>query len=175
LEDEVALTAKKVERGLRKPGRYGDGHGLYLQFGENVTSNRSWIFRLERDGREYTMGLGPVHTVPLSLAREMARAARLQLLNGVNPLQARRTARAQEAAVTAKAITFGECAEAFYQGQLAGWSVKHAAQFAQAVLGRLPRGRVCDPAHDHCRILRPLLVDAIDTTMVLKVSSSRCG
>ena len=29
------LTAKKVER-ARKPGRYGDGHGLYLQAARRV-------------------------------------------------------------------------------------------------------------------------------------------
>jgi hypothetical protein len=90
----VALTAKRVER-LKTPGRYRDEHGLYLQV--TNAENRSWIFRFERDGKEYAMGLGPTHTVSLSLAREKARAARLQLLDGVNPLQARRNARAQEA------------------------------------------------------------------------------
>ena len=65
------------------------------------------------------MGLGPTHTVSLSLAREKAKAARLQLLDGVNPLLARRTARAHEASLAAKAVTFQECAEAYYQGQAA--------------------------------------------------------
>jgi len=163
----LALTAKKVERGLKKPGRYGDGNGLYLQVTND--KNRSWIFRFERDDREYTMGLGPTHTVSLSLAREKAKAARLQLLDGVNPLLARRTARAHEAALAAKAVTFQECAEAYYQGQVAGWSVRHASQFQQAVLGRLAGGRPCKTAHDHCRALRPLLVGDIDTGAVLRV------
>jgi Arm DNA-binding domain len=134
----VALTAKRVER-LKTPGRYRDEHGLYLQV--TNAENRSWIFRFERDGKEYAMGLGPTHTVSLSLAREKARAARLQLLDGVNPLQARRNARAQEAAVAAKAITFGEAAKAYFDGNATGWSAKHTSQWAQSVLGKTASGR----------------------------------
>jgi integrase len=162
----VALTAKRVER-LKTPGRYRDEHGLYLQV--TNAENRSWIFRFERDGKEYAMGLGPTHTVSLSLAREKARAARLQLLDGVNPLQARRNARAQEAAVAAKAITFGEAAKAYFDGNASGWSAKHTSQWAQSVLGKTASGRPTEAKHDHCRVLRSLPVADVDTTMVLKV------
>ena len=162
----MALTAKRVER-LKTPGRYGDEHGLYLQV--TNAENRSWIFRFERDGKEYAMGLGPTHTVSLSLAREKARAARLQLLDGVNPLQARRNARAQEAAVAAKAITFGEAAKAYFDGNATGWSAKHTSQWAQSILGKTASGRPTEAKHDHCRVLRSLPVADVDTTMVLKV------
>jgi integrase len=162
----VALTAKRVER-LKTPGRYGDEHGLYLQV--TNAENRSWIFRFERDGKEHAMGLGPTHTVSLSLAREKARAARLQLLDGVNPLQARRNARAQEAAVAARAITFGEAAKAYFDGNATGWSAKHTSQWAQSILGKTASGRPTEAMHDHCRVLRSLPVADVDTTMVLKV------
>ena len=51
----MALTVKKVER-LRAPGRYLDARGLYLQVLSK--SNRSWLLRYQRDGRERWMGLG---------------------------------------------------------------------------------------------------------------------
>ncbi|MCP3462649.1 Arm DNA-binding domain-containing protein [Bradyrhizobium sp. CCGUVB23] len=54
-----------------------------------VRSNRSkrllWV-GYERNGRERWMGLGPLHTVSLQEARERARKARGQLLDGIDPL-----------------------------------------------------------------------------------------
>jgi hypothetical protein len=161
----AGLTAKRVERGLKEPGRYSDGGGLYLQ----VTNekNRSWIFRFERDGREYAMGLGPAHTVSLSLAREKARAARLQLLDGVNPLTARRDARAAAKVAAAKTLTFGEAAEQYIKAHAPGWkNAKHAGQWMQTLLGKTLRGTPTKV--DHCAALRPLPVAAIDTPTLLK-------
>jgi hypothetical protein len=95
----MALTAKRVAK-LIQPGRYFDEHGLYLQV--QSPTNRSWLLRYERNGRgERWLGLGPVHTVSLKEARERARKARLQLLDGDDPIDARkaeRAARALEAA-----------------------------------------------------------------------------
>ena len=79
----MALTEKKVAK-LREPGRYGDGHGLYLQV--QSPTNRSWLFRYERNGRGRWHGLGPVHTFGLVEARERARLAR-QLLRGAGRIQ----------------------------------------------------------------------------------------
>jgi hypothetical protein len=51
-----------------------------------------------------------------------------------------------------------------------GWkSVKHATQWLQSVLGRTWRGVPCEAQHDHCRLLRPLLVADIDIAAVLRV------
>ena len=55
------LTALAIAR-LKTPGRYSDGHGLYLQVSE--TGTKSWLFRykkrdeLGRDNNHW-MGLGP--------------------------------------------------------------------------------------------------------------------
>ena len=78
----MTLSVKRIAR-LSKPGRYADGHGLYLQ----VTSptSRSWIFRYERNHRERWMGLGPLHTFTLDEAREMARKARQRTARGQGP------------------------------------------------------------------------------------------
>jgi hypothetical protein len=75
----VALTQKRIEK-LTTPGRYSDGHGLYLQV--QSRTNKSWLFRYTFNGRERFMGLGPLHTIDLEEARERARQARKALLDG---------------------------------------------------------------------------------------------
>src|SRR6188768_521333 len=64
------LTALKVAK-LTKPGRYGDGHGLWLQI--TKSGGKSWIMRYMLDGRPVYMGLGPLHAVSLAEARIRAR------------------------------------------------------------------------------------------------------
>jgi Arm DNA-binding domain len=78
------LTALKV-KSLEKPGRYADGHNLWLQISEN--GGKSWVLRYMLDGKARHMGLGPLHTVTLAEAREKAREQRKLLLNGTDPLQ----------------------------------------------------------------------------------------
>jgi integrase len=162
-----ALTAKRLER-LRTPGRYRDGgqRGLYLQV--TSPSNRSWIFRFERDGKEFAMGLGSANVVSLKDARNKAREAREKLISGINPLLKKREDRAAEKLRAAQSMTFGEAAEMYYRTMAPGWrSVRHAGQWSQSVLGKRLGGSASEG--DHCRLLRPLPVAAIDTGLVLKV------
>jgi integrase len=123
----MALTVRRVER-TTKPGRYGDGNGLWLQVVN--ARNRSWLFRWQRGGREKTMGLGPVHTLTLDEAREKARECRKLLLEGVDPLEHRNTERAARAAAKMRAISFKEAAESYHRDHADKWkNRKHAAQF----------------------------------------------
>jgi hypothetical protein len=120
------LTQRKIDRA--KKGRYSDGHGLYLVV-HNV-NNKSFALRWERDGRERWMGLGPCHVLSLKDARERARAARLLLLDGIDPLEARKAAKAARALEAAKSMTFRECAEAFIAANRDGWkSAVHGKQW----------------------------------------------
>ena len=110
----MRLTVKGIER-LKRPGRRPDGHGLYLKI--SPSGIKSWVFRFERGGRERWMGLGPLHVVSLKSARERARRAREQLLDGVDPIEARKA----EKAANAEAMTFSECVKLYYAtpGELA--------------------------------------------------------
>ncbi|MGP0002750.1 MAG: Arm DNA-binding domain-containing protein [Acetobacteraceae bacterium] len=54
------LTALAVNR-MGKPGKFGDGAGLYLVVTRGGT--KSWAFRFTRAGQAREMGLGAVHTV----------------------------------------------------------------------------------------------------------------
>src|SRR5258705_12756107 len=87
----MQLTAKRVTTLVKRPGRYHDGHGLILVVVN--PNNASWQLRYQRNGRERWLGLGPLHTVTLKDARERARAARLQLLDGIDPIDVRRAER----------------------------------------------------------------------------------
>jgi hypothetical protein len=91
----------------KRPGRYHDGHGLILVVVNS--NNASWQLRFQRNGRERWLGLGPLHTVTLKDARERARAARLQLLDGIDPIDVRRAERAKAMQV----MTFKAAAEAY--------------------------------------------------------------
>jgi integrase len=151
----MALTVKRVQR-LKRPGRHGDGHGLYLQV--TATGIKSWIFRYERDGREKFMGLGPLHTVDLAAARARARAARLQLLDGLDPLEVKRSARAERKAAAAQQLTFRAAAEGYFNQHEVKWkSAIHRQQFLSSLRDyALP-------------IIGDLPVAAIDTPRVLRV------
>lgn len=82
----INLTAKRVSKLLKTPGRYRDQtvKGLLLVV-KNFTA-ASWILRYEVGGHERWLGLGPVATVSLREAREKARAARKQILAGDDPI-----------------------------------------------------------------------------------------
>jgi integrase len=147
------LSALGVAR-TKADGLYGDGLGLYLQVRNGA---KSWIFRYGSGGRRY-LGLGPCHTVSLSDAREKARTARRQLLDGMDPIEAKRQARANSRVAAASAMTFAQSASSYITTHAAGWkNAKHAAQwtatletYAFPMIGALP-------------------VAAIDTGLVIRV------
>jgi hypothetical protein len=73
----VTLTAKRVQRLLRQPGKYrdeGGPRGLMLVVASET--NASWQLRYETNGKERWLGLGSVREFNLKEARERARSAR---------------------------------------------------------------------------------------------------
>jgi integrase len=147
---------------LTEAGRYRDERGLYLQV--MSPTNRSWLLRYEREGRERWMGLGSAQTFTLEEARERARDARKLLADGIDPLEAKRAEKAARALASTKVLTFKEAAEQYFQDHSRKWSnAKHRAQFTSTLkayvyphIGNLP-------------------VAGIDTSLVLRVLESRNG
>lgn len=124
--------AQKAVARLVQSGRYLDEHGLYLQV--LSATNRSWLLRFERDGRERWMGLGPLHTINLSEARERARKARQQLLDGIDPIEARLAARDAQRKEEAERITFKDACEKYLALHESGWrNAKHRQQWANTL------------------------------------------
>jgi Arm DNA-binding domain len=117
LNDRLCRTAKR--------GRYADGGGLYLIV--SGPNGRSWLFRWKVAGKRRELGLGSFRDVPLSMARELARQARADRVQGHDPKAAR-------AARRAGAISFGEAADKLIASVEGGWgSEKHRAQWRQSL------------------------------------------
>lgn len=149
------LSARAVST-AKNPGLMADGGGLYLQV--TATGAKTWIYRFTIGGKTRDMGLGALHTVSLTKARESAAECRSLVRDGIDPIERRKTLRLAEMASSAKALTFKQCAEAYIEAHKSGWkNAKHAdqwtntlAQYAYPVFGGLP-------------------VNAVDTGLVLKV------
>lgn len=128
------LNAMQVAK-LAEPGRYGDGGGLYLRLAEYKTKagtarSKSWIFRFERGGKERLMGLGGLDTLSLAEARAKARACRQLLLDGIDPIEARKLRRSAALLETARRRTFAECAKGYIKAHRETWkNPVHAAQW----------------------------------------------
>ncbi len=130
------LTARYVET-VKKPGLHGDGGNLFLKVDDG--GSKSWMFRHQVRGKVRKYGLGPTHTVSLSDARRRAETIRRQLLDGIDPKEARRAEQEAAAVAKAKSISFDKATEAYIDSHRAGWkSDKHAGQW-RATLRPTPR------------------------------------
>jgi len=173
------LTWTKV-RNLKRPGKYGDGDGLWLDI--TPSGVKSWCFRYASPvtGKPREMGLGAIGgdlnrpTVSLDEARDLAHAARKLKQNGIDPLDARRAEQAAERAEAARAVTFADCAGGYIKVNRKAWrSAKHAAQWRATleqyvfpVIGALPVGAV-ETGHV-TRILEPLWTTKTETATRLR-------
>lgn len=83
------LSATAVKAATR-PGRLGDGDGLYLVVTGSGT--KSWMVRVQKRGTRRDFGLGSASKVSLALARERAREIRTWVELGLDPLFERRKA-----------------------------------------------------------------------------------
>lgn len=79
-------------RKIKKPGKYADGHGLYLLVTE--ISTKLWRQKYRVSGVERTLAHGIYPAVPLAEARKRRDAARELLARGVDPNEYRRVQKA---------------------------------------------------------------------------------
>ena len=77
----MPLTALKVR--TAKPGKHTDVHGLYLLVRES--GSRSWVLRMQHQGRRRDFGLGAAQDVTLAEARTLASDFRRLIRSGVDP------------------------------------------------------------------------------------------
>jgi integrase len=151
------LTVLKVAAIARAkvPGYYSDGGGLFLQISRFGTA--SWVFRYRVAGRLREMGLGSLDTIGLADARERARKAREQRLDGLDPIELRKTARLSARLDTAKADTFKDCAKRYIGAHQPSWrNPKHAAQWGSTLESYV------------YPVFGDLAVQAVDVGLVLK-------
>jgi len=118
-----SLTATAVKAAKAK-GRYGDGDGLFLLVGP--TGARSWVVRIQKDGKRRDIGLGSALKVSLAIARERASKARSQIEVGIDPVAERRKA--------AGIPSFREAAALVHAETKAGWrNGKHNKQWLSSL------------------------------------------
>lgn len=123
------LTALQVQRA--KPGRHGDGDGLFLHV--RPEGSRSWVLRVQVNGKRRDLGLGS--TLSLTEARDKAREWRKLAKEG-KPVPPK---------VQRDIPTFEAAAREYHELNKGGWkNAKHAAQwistleaYAFPTLGRL--------------------------------------
>ena len=120
----TALTA----RALSKPGRYGDGDGLYLNVAPS--GSKSWVQRIVIGGRRRDIGLGPYPAVSLARARAIAHDNRTAVAEGRDPVAEKREARETARRPAPSIPTFAEAAARVIELRRPTWSnAKHAAQW----------------------------------------------
>jgi len=143
------LTARAAA--TAKPGRHGDGAGLYLVVAPSGA--RKWVYRFSFARKVTEMGLGSAHVVSLAEARDKAHEARKMLGAGKNPIEARRRA----AIIGATKPSFGAVADALIAAKQSQWrNPKHRAQWRMTL-------------QTYATPLRSRPVDEIDTAAVLAV------
>lgn len=166
------LSARAVST-IKEDGRYAVGgvDGLHLRV---AGISRSWVLRLAVGARTTTagktvphrrdIGLGSYPEVSLADAREKAREYRKQVRDGIDPLEARRAAKAKAHLDKAKSKTFKECAETYIAANRSGWkNPKHALQWESTL------------ATYAYPIIGHLMAPDIDTGLVLSVLQQGAG
>lgn len=127
-----------------KNGRHCDGDGLYLMVNGNRA--RSWVLRIQHQGRRRDIGLGsvdlgrrrqddPVHAVEilrrkvltLAEARDKAAILRRLTLAGLDPV-------AERDREVRRIPTFAQAVDLAHAELSRGWTAKHAADFKSTML-----------------------------------------
>ena len=164
----VAFKSRAATRGLTatfvrqspKPGRYGDGNGLYLIVDPSGASR--WVLRVQADGKRRDIGLGGTSYVTLADARDLAHEIRRKAKSGHDPVAARRAERDGMP-------TFKTMAESTHKARLGTWrNGKHTAQWlatleahAFPTLGALPVNRV--ESGNVLKVLLPIWTEKPET------------
>ena len=136
----TALSAKSLSR----PGRHGDGDGLYLYISR--AGAKSWVQRIVVDGRRRDIGLGSYPDVSLSNARSIAHDNRTAVAEGRDPVLEKRVAREASRRSATSIPTFAEASSHVIELHRPTWSnAKHADQwrntlatYANPVIGSKP-------------------------------------
>lgn len=148
-----------------KAGRHADGRGLYLLV--NPTGGKSWVLRVQVDGKRHDYGLGSFDLVGLAQAREKAAQWRQLAKAGFDPsLEAKRQKGRQ--------TTFKVAAEQYHKERSSSWkNGKHRDQwintlrtYAYPTIGDLSVDQI--DADEIRRVLAPIWQEKAETARRVK-------
>ena len=142
--DAWATSPHSRQSPSSRPGRHGDGDGLYLYISR--AGAKSWVQRIVVDGRRRDIGLGSYPDVSLSNARSIAHDNRTAVAEGRDPVLEKRVAREASHRPTTSIPTFAEASSHVIELRRPTWSnAKHADQwrntlatYANPVIGSKP-------------------------------------
>ena len=166
------LTYAQITK-ITNPGRYFDGgSGLHLLV--KSATKKYWVFRFKFNGTRQDMGLGVFPRVSLADARKASYEARVLLDGGTNPLTRKSAAKAAEAAVVAKRITFKDFALECVEAKRPEWrNQKHGDQwvftlteYAFPVIGEKTLDQI--DTEDVLEILQPIWTTKTETASRLR-------
>lgn len=143
----------EVQVRAAKPGRYSDGRGDGLMLFVSPAGAKKWVQRVKVGSRYRDIGHGSWPEVSVAEARRRAAEAKQQIAEGIDPVEARRGAKAAEAASLGR--TLRQAAEGYIAAHSPAWrSAKTAelfrkslAQHAAVLLDRDPAGITLDDVH----------------------------
>jgi len=125
----VKLKSSPQVAAIREPGNYPvEGvAGLFLQVrpGRDDSVRKSWVLRYRHGGRRRYLGLGPYPTISLQAAQQRASRARVGLVDGVDPIAARRPA--------VGALTFEQASDRFISSHKRGWGERSTAAWKSSL------------------------------------------
>ena len=132
-----ALTFKTIEA-LRDQGRYPDSAGLYLLVSK--TGAKSWLLRVQRDGRRRDLGLGGYPAISLAEARTAAAAMKASVVKGADPTVEKRKRKLLAALPTFNAAAldrYDEVAKTFRNEKHKTQWINSLKTYAFPTIGRL--------------------------------------
>lgn len=155
----------------KRPTSYPTGivPGLYMQV--TPSGSKSWFLRTKVGNRRPEIGLGGYPFVGVAKAKERALEALDQIRQGIDPVKARRDARA---ALVGQGVAFSEVMEEYLKGKLAEFdNEKHRKQwratldkYAVPFLGKLPVAEI--GVQDIQRTLEPIWQTKTETASRLR-------
>lgn len=137
------LTSDLVKE-LSEPGRYSDGDGLLLQI--SPSGGKSWLMRIQINGRRRDIGLGQLRHVSLRSARLEAAAIKKLAASGIDPLEERKKVETHAGASRVKFVLDDSEKGSFVAEYWAGEKLLGVAgnNAGARVMRYLPRLQACE-------------------------------
>lgn len=153
---KAPISARLTIELAKKDGMHAVGGtpGLYLCVRDG---GASWILRYSHNGRRRDLGLGSYRDLTLLDARERAREQRKLVLNGLDPITAKRSQRDVRNAELARRMTLLQCVDGYIDAHGDSWRNKKF------------RDQWRNPFINHAKLICDLDVAVIDMPLVLAV------
>lgn len=147
---KASVAEKSASKLAKADGMHAMGGvpGLYLHV---RGGSRSWVLRYSFEGRRRDLGLGSYIDLTLAEARERAREQRKLIVQGIDPIDAKRDLRDERMIEKSRRMTFQQCVDGYLDAHGDAWkNPKHRAQYratletyACPVIGSMNVANVC--------------------------------